>query len=81
MTAGGYTVRAGVLAAGSTKVLELQSQCQQVAGGIVSVAGGAGDASVESAARGVAVTAVKQFLNADSGYAHTARQLTQTASS
>jgi hypothetical protein len=83
MASEGYTVRAGALASGSGQVCALQDGCQQIAGLVysaaVELAAGAGNAAVESAARGVGVAAIKQFLNADAGYQHTAQQLAQTA--
>jgi len=83
MASGGYTVHSGALASGSGQVSGLQGECQQIAGivsaALTALAGAAGNASVESAARGVGVAAIKQFLNADAGYQHTAQQLSQTA--
>jgi hypothetical protein len=83
MASEGYTVRAGALASGSGQVCGLQGECQQIAGlvsaALAELAAGAGNALVESAARGVALAAIKQFLNADAGYQHTAQQLSQTA--
>jgi hypothetical protein len=79
----GYTVCASALASGSGQVDGLQGECQQIAGLVyaaaVELAAGAGNAVVESAARGVGMAAIKQFLNADAGYQHTAQQLSQTA--
>jgi hypothetical protein len=83
MAAGGFTVRASVLASGSGQVQALASQCAQLAGSVTAaleqLAGSAGDAAVAKAAADAAIAANKQFLNAGAGYEYAARQLTQSA--
>lgn len=84
MAGAGYTVRAGELASAGRQVSSLVSECEhvaeQVGAAIAALAGAAGDATVESAARGAGESALKQLLNAGSGIQHTAQQLAQTAS-
>lgn len=84
MAGAGYTVRSGELASAGTQVASLVSECEQVAGqvgaAIAALAGAAGDAEVESAARGAGESALKQLLNAGAGIRHTAQQLTRAAS-
>lgn len=83
MTGNGYTVQPGALTAGSQQVGELQSECRQIASSVTeafaALAAAAGNAGVESAARNAGVSALKQFLNANAGYQHTARELSNTA--
>jgi hypothetical protein len=83
MAGSGYTVQTSALTAGSEQVSELQSECEQIAGSVTeaftALAAAAGDAGVESAARNAGVSALKQFLNANAGYQHTAQELSNTA--
>jgi hypothetical protein len=83
MAGSGYTVQPSVLTAGSAQVSELQSECEQIAGSVTeafsALAAAAGDPGVESAARNAGVSALKQFLNANAGYQHTAQELSSTA--
>jgi hypothetical protein len=83
MAGSGYTVQPSVLTAGSEQVSELQSECEQIAGAVTeafsALAAAAGDAGVESAARNAGLSALKQFLNANAGYQHTAQELSNTA--
>jgi hypothetical protein len=79
----GFTVRAGRLASGSTRMTQLENQREQLAGLVIAaldtLAGAAGDAGVESAARELALSAERQFLGAGAGYQHTSAALTRTA--
>jgi hypothetical protein len=83
MAGNGYTVHPGALTAGGKMVSELQSECRQLAGSVTeaftALAAAAGDAGVESAARNAGVSALKQFLNANAGYQHTAQELSNSA--
>jgi hypothetical protein len=79
----GYTVQPSVLSGGSGLVSDLLSECQELAGSVTeafsALAAAAGDAGVESAARGAGVSALKQFLNAGAGFQHTAQSLVSSA--
>jgi hypothetical protein len=83
MAGSGDTVQPSVLTAGGKQVSELQSECEKLAGSVTeaftALAAAAGDAGVESAARGAGVSALKQFLNANAGYQHTVQELSNTA--
>lgn len=83
MAADGYTVRAAELASGGRRAARLAGGCERVAGLITAeleaLAVAAGSPAVESAARRVAESAAVQFLNAASGYRHSARELARTA--
>jgi len=83
MAGSGYTVQPSALRAGSELVSDLQSECEQLAGSVTeaftALAAAAGDAGVESAARNAGVSALKQFLNANAGFQHTAQGLLNSA--
>jgi outer membrane murein-binding lipoprotein Lpp len=83
MAAGGFTVRASMLASGSGQVQGLASQCAQLAGSVTAaleqLAASAGNAAVAKAAADAAIATEKQFLDAGAGYEYAARQLTETA--
>ena len=83
MAGSGYTVQPSVLRAGSGLISDLQGECEKLAGSVTeaftALAAAAGDAGVESAARNAGVSALKQFLNANAGYQHTAQGLSSTA--
>jgi hypothetical protein len=83
MATGRLTVRASVLASGSSQVQGLASQCAQLAGSVTAaleqLAGSAGNAAVAKAAADAAIAAERQFLGAGAGYEYAAQQLTQTA--
>lgn len=83
MAGAGYRVRAGELASAGQQVSGLVSECVQLAGDVAqavsALAAAAGNPAVESAARGMGTSALRQYIGAGSGLRHTAEQLSGTA--
>jgi hypothetical protein len=81
--AGGFTVRASELAAGSGQVTAQQNRWDQVASAVVEaiaqMAGAAGHPGLTSALVGASETGTETFLVAQGLYAHVSQGLEQSA--
>jgi hypothetical protein len=81
--AGGFTVRASELAAGSGEVTAQQNRCDQVASAVVEaiaqMAGAAGHPGLTAALVGASETGTETFMVAQGLYVHVSNGLEQSA--